>query len=705
MSRNLRIERRDGVALLFLDVQGQSVNTISPALIDELEAELLPLFDDPAVRAFVLASGKPEGFIAGADVKILETMKTAEEIQAMSRRGNALLKRMSESPKPVVAAVHGAALGGGLEVALACRYILASDDPSTVLGAPEVMLGLLPGGGGTQRLPRRVGLPSALPMLLTGQRIRARRALKMGLVDALTTPGGIADTAARAARALVDGTLAPRELPMSQRALLLPPLCLLALRTAREQVMRRTRGLYPAPLAILDCVQTGLLHGLDRGLECETSWFGKLGAGPESRSLVRLFRATTDAKKTPPGAQPRPVRRAAVLGAGFMGSGIASVSLGLCPVVLRDISDEMLGAAAKSIREGLSKQIRSGSLAKVDGERRWSALTLTRNADDLRGVDFLVEAVFEDLALKRRVLAEAEERIPPDAVFASNTSALPIAQIAAEAKHPERVLGMHYFSPVPKMPLLELVVAPKTASWAVDTARAFAVAQGKTVVVVKDGPAFYTTRILAPYLNEAAIVLGEGARIEDVDAALLDFGFPVGPVALVDEVGIDVAGHVARDLGRIFEARGGKASPALLELKEAGYYGRKNRRGFYVYPPPGRKGRKFPNEEIYAFFGGLRRRDVPRADIADRLALLFVAEAIRCLEEGVIASPRDGDTAAILGLGFPPFRGGPFRHADAAGAAALVRRMEELVTSCGPRFAPPALLVDVARRGARFHDD
>jgi 3-hydroxyacyl-CoA dehydrogenase / enoyl-CoA hydratase / 3-hydroxybutyryl-CoA epimerase len=267
------------------------------------------------------------------------------------------------------------------------------------------------------------------------------------------------------------------------------------------------------------------------------------------------------------------------------------------------------------------------------------------------------------------------------------------------------VLGMHYFSPVPKMPLLELIVAAKTAAWAVDTARAFATAQGKTVVVVKDGPGFYTTRILAPYLNEAAVVLGEGARIEDVDHALLDFGFPVGPVALVDEVGIDVAAHVARDLGAAFEARGGKTSPALLELEEAGYYGRKNRRGFYVYPPPGKKAKKFPNEEIYAFFGGIHRRDMSRIDIADRLALLLVAEAVRCLEEGVIASPRDGDTAGILGLGFPPFRGGPFRHVDAVGAPAILRRMEELVASCGPRFAPPAMLVDVARKGARFHKE
>ena len=467
--------------------------------------------------------------------------------------------------------------------------------------------------------------------------------------------------------------------------------------------MRRTRGLYPAPLAILDCVQTGLLKGMAAGLEREGSYFARLAAGSESRSLVRLFLAMTEAKKSPAGAQPHPVRRAAVLGAGFMGAGIASVSLGLGPVVLRDINEDVLGGAAKAVDEGLRKQIKSGALHRDDADRRRSRLLLTRSVDDLRGADIVIEAVFEDLALKRRVLAEAEGVIAPDAVYASNTSALAIALIAEEAKHPERVLGMHYFSPVPKMPLLELVVGPRTAPWAVDTARAFAAGQGKSVVVVKDGPGFYTTRILAPYLNEAMIVIGEGAAIEEVDAALLDFGFPVGPIALVDEVGIDVGAHVAGDLGALFVRRGGVVNAALPKLKEAGLFGRKSGKGFYVYPPAGKKARKRPNGEVYAFFDGRRRARMDKAEIADRLALLMIGEAIRCLEEGVIASPGDGDTAGILGLGFPPFRGGPFRHVDAVGAGTVARRMEELAGRHGARFAPPSLLADLARKGGRFH--
>jgi 3-hydroxyacyl-CoA dehydrogenase/enoyl-CoA hydratase/3-hydroxybutyryl-CoA epimerase len=300
-------------------------------------------------------------------------------------------------------------------------------------------------------------------------------------------------------------------------------------------------------------------------------------------------------------------------------------------------------------------------------------------------------AVFADLVLKRRVLAEVEERVADDAVFASNTSALPIREIAAEARRPERVIGMHYFSPVPKMPLLEIVVAERTAAWATATAHAFGTAQGKTCIVVKDGPGFYTTRILAPYLNEAVLLVEEGARVEDVDRAMKDFGYPVGPLALVDEVGIDVGAHVAQDLGRAFADRGLEGSGAMPRLYEAGLHGRKNGRGFYLYPKT-KKGKKQVNPKIYDLLGGRPRRSVATAEIQDRLALLMVNEAVHCLQEGVISSPRDGDLGAILGLGFPPFRGGPFRYVDSVGREAIGSRLDELATKHGKRFEPAKLL-------------
>lgn len=690
----IQVERRpDGVAVVVLDHPTKPVNTLSPAVVEEFNEKVAPLLDEDDVRAMVVVSAKEDTFVAGADLELIEGLGETE-ISNMSREGNALLERIFTSKKPVVAAVHGAALGGGLEVALACHYILATDDPKTVLAQSEVMLGLLPAGGGTQRLVERVGLVAALPMLLTGKRVRARRAKKMGLVDAITTPGGIAETAVRAALGLAEGLIKrkKRKKNLMGRFAATAPGRAIVLRKARQQVARQTRGLYPAPPAILECVETGLKKGRVAGLACESDYFGKLAVSSESRNLVRLFHAMNEAKKGVAG-DARDVARLAVLGGGFMGAGVASVSLGLGQVVVRDLSDDVLGAAARSIDNGLKRQVRSGAIRRVEADRRRSRLLLTTAVDDLEGADLVVEAVFEDLELKQRVLAEVEEMVADDAVFASNTSALPIGKIAAEARHPERVIGMHYFSPVPKMPLLEIVVADKTAEWATATAHAFGTAQGKTCIVVKDGPGFYTTRILAPYLNEAVLLVEEGARVEDVDQAMKDFGYPVGPLALVDEVGIDVGAHVAQDLGQAFADRGLEGSGVMPRLFEAGLHGRKNGKGFYLYPKA-KKGKKRVNPKIYELLGGAAKRTVGAEEIQDRLALLMINEAVHCLQEGVISSPRDGDLGAILGLGFPPFRGGPFRHVDSFGREAISASLRALTEKLGRRFEPAQLLTE-----------
>ena len=704
--KSLSLKKRgDGVAVLLFDTPKRPVNVLSGGMLEEAAPLMEEIEKDDAVVAVVLASGKPDSFIAGADLDDVVKM-SEEEAEAVSRGAHAWLDRVEASRKPFVAAIHGAALGGGLEVALACRYRIASDHPKTVLALPEVMLGVLPAAGGTQRLPRLIGLQRALPMLLTGKRVRAAQAYRHGLVDALTSPGGLVETAVKAARALADGTLAPERdrQPLSEKPLLLPPLRSWAIGKAREAVMWKTRGLYPAPLEILACVEKGLADGIEAGMEEEAVRFGKLVGSDGAKNLIRLFDAMTALKKAPKGDAPRPVTRLGVLGAGLMGEGIAAVSLGLSSVVLKDVSEEGLARAAKGLRKGLEKRVRSGALTRLQRDRQWYGLSATTRPEELAGCDVVIEAVFEDLALKRKVLAETEAVVSPEAVFASNTSALPIREIAASAKVPERVVGMHYFSPVPKMPLLEVVVAEKTAPWAVATARALGVAQGKTVIVVKDGPGFYTTRILAPFINEAVVLLDEGAAIPALDAALLDFGFPVGPVALLDEVGIDVAAHVSNDLGKAFAARGAAPSATFGRLFEAGFRGRKNRKGFYLYPkdrPP--KGKKEVDPEVYAFFGGTSRKRMPAEDLRDRLALLMVNEAAFCLSEGIVASPRDADAGAILGLGFPPFRGGPFRHVDATGAAAVVERLEELAELHGRRFVPAPLLVEMARGGMRFY--
>ncbi|HXV76592.1 MAG TPA: 3-hydroxyacyl-CoA dehydrogenase NAD-binding domain-containing protein, partial [Candidatus Polarisedimenticolaceae bacterium] len=439
------------------------------------------------------------------------------------------------------------------------------------------------------------------------------------------------------------------------------------------------------------------------GLARESELFGKLTAGPVAKQLIGLFDGMNELKKPLPGAAPRPVRRLAVLGGGFMGSGIATVSVPLVPVTVKDVSDDVLARCARSVLEGLDQRVRSGAITTFERDRQLAGLHLTRNDGELARADLIVEAVFEDLALKREILATTEQVVSDEAVFASNTSALPITEIAAGARRPERVLGMHYFSPVPKMPLLELVVTAQTSDGAVATARDFAIRQGKTVIVVRDGPGFYTSRILSPYLGEALRLVEEGARVEAIDGALRDFGFPVGPMALLDEVGIDVVAHVARNFGERYARRGLHGGEGFARLHEAGYAGRKNKRGFYRYGDSGgKKRKKTVNEEVYAVTGGAPRKAFAAGEIADRLALLMINEAIYCLDEGVIASPRDGDIGAILGLGFPPFCGGPFRYVDHCGPRELIERMERLRDRCGPRFEPAPALRALARDGSGF---
>ncbi len=703
----IRVTKRpDGVAVLTFDNPKGKVNILSPEVVEEFRGVIDDIERDPGVKACVLVSAKADNFIAGADLKFFLSIRDPMVGERFSRDGHALLDRVADSSKPTVAAIAGLALGGGLEVALACHYRLAADDPKVVLGLPEVQLGLLPAGGGTVRLPRLVGLPAALPMMLTGQRVRARKALKMGLVDALTSPGGIEETAIRTALGLLDGSIrrSVRRRPWMERLLESPPGRVLLFRQAHRSVIAKTRGLYPSPLSILDCVRTGYAKGPAAGYDRESVLFGQLVAGPECKALIGLFEATTELKKPLDATPPRPVDRLAVLGAGFMGSGIAAVSLELAPVVVRDLSQKALDGCARGVYSGLSKRVKSGAISRFERDRLFARLHLTQQAEALRRAELVIEAVFEDLELKRKVLAEVEALVPAECVFASNTSALPIASIAEKALHPERVLGMHYFSPVPKMPLLELVVAEKTAPWAVATARAFAVKQGKTAIVVEDGPGFYTTRILSPFLNEAVLLLEEGARMEALDGALKDFGYPVGPVTLLDEVGIDVGAHVARELGPVYAHRGLGASDALPRLFEAGYQGRKNGRGFYVYPPRGKKGKKRPNAEVYGLLGGAPRRPMDRKAMAERLALLMANEALHCLQEGVLSCPRDGDVGAVFGLGFPPFRGGPFRYLDALGARQAVDQYEALAKLHGQRFTPAPLLVEMAKSGKKFYE-
>jgi 3-hydroxyacyl-CoA dehydrogenase/enoyl-CoA hydratase/3-hydroxybutyryl-CoA epimerase len=699
---NISLEvRGEGVALLTFDVAGSKVNVLSSALLAELRDALDRVDSDASIRACVLRSGKEDNFIAGADLDEIKAVRSAADASALVREGHRLLDRVAASRKPFVAAIHGAALGGGLEVALACHYRIATSHPKTVLGLPEVTLGLLPGGGGTQRLPRLIGVVRALPMMLLGQRLRAAKAERIGLVDDVVEPDALLDEAVRAASRFAAGEIHSHVPGLAVRVENAAPMRTIILAQARKQVAVRTRGLYPAPRAIIDCVETGLRRGFEAGQQKEIELFGRLAAGPESKSLIWIFDAMNELKKPRGGAEPREVRSLGVVGGGLMGEGIAAVSLSICPVVVKDVSDAALARVRAALEESLAKRVAAGVMSDADAAARRERLTLTPDSDALSRADLVIEAVFESLELKRSVIAEIEAVVEGGAVIASNTSAIPIRELAAGAKRPDRIVGMHYFSPVPKMPLLEVVASDASSVAAVATARAFGIAQGKTVIVVGDGPGFYTTRILAPFLNEAILLLEEGGDVRAVDAALRDFGFPVGPFTLLDEVGIDVAAHVSEDLGTAFAARGLSPSPALRKLHQSGFAGRKNGRGFFRYDS--KDARKPVNEEVYAFFGGKDRRKIAAAEIVDRLSLIMVNEAVHCLADGVLECPRDGDIGAILGLGFPPTRGGPFHYVDATGAGTIVARMEELAMRLGSRFRPAGRLAGMVATGERFY--
>jgi len=412
----------------------------------------------------------------------------------------------------------------------------------------------------------------------------------------------------------------------------------------------------------------------------------------------------TAMKKNPLKNHVRPVRKIGVLGAGLMGSGIANVSAtnGL-EVLLKDVSFDAVGQGGKAIWQDLDGKVKKKAMSPFQRDVTFSRITWTMDWRGFEKADLIIEAVFEDLELKRKILAETEACIKEDAIFASNTSSIPIGDIAAGARRPERVIGMHYFSPVPKMPLLEIIVTKKTADWVRATALDVGIRQGKTVIMVNDGPGFYTTRVLAPLLNEALEVLNEGGDIKEIDVAMRQFGYPVGPIALLDEVGIDVGAHVSKVLGPLFTLRGAKPNTAMERLLQAGYKGRKNNRGFYLYGDRSGKVKKVVNEEIYKFFDGTKRRKFDVQEIQNRLSLTMINEAALCLQEGILQSPRDGDIGAVFGLGFPPFLGGPFRYMDRIGLPKIISLMAELEKKHGARFTPAPILRNRNAKNQRFY--
>jgi 3-hydroxyacyl-CoA dehydrogenase / enoyl-CoA hydratase / 3-hydroxybutyryl-CoA epimerase len=697
-----------GIAVVTFNLPGEPVNKLSSAVKTEMESLLSRLREDTAVRAVVLISGKPDNFIAGADIEEFTAITNQTEAERLSFEGQETVSRLETLQKPIVAAIHGACLGGGLEVALACHYRIASDHPKTVLGLPEVQLGLIPGAGGCQRLPRLIGARAALDMILTGKTERASKAYRLGLVDEVVPASILRQVAIAAADRLAREGLPKRQLKGGVAGMFLDGTSAgrrLVYRGARKQVLKKTGGHYPAPLAALQAVEIGLEQGITAGLAEEHRAFGELAVGDVSRKLVQIFFATTALKKddgVPSGsAVPRQIRRLGIVGSGFMGAGIAGTAVLNVEVDTR-LKDSDLSRVGKGLQAAtslLKERLDRRRITRPQYERLSALLS---GSVDYRGfgrADLVIEAVFEELDVKRQVLAELEAEIRPETIIATNTSTIPIHQIAARARHPERVLGMHFFSPVERMPLLEVIPTEATGPDTIVTAVRFGRRMGKTVIVVADRPGFWVNRILSPYLNEAGHLLQEGVRIELIDRTMTDFGFPVGPVALLDEVGLDVA----QKAGSVMhEAFGDRMKPAasLPRMLGATRLGRKNGRGFYSYKAGHKAG---VDRSVYPLLGVHPTEDVDEDLVERRLVYSMLNEAALACADRVVRSSRDADIGAIFGIGFPAFRGGPLRMIDDLGPTRVVETLYHLQEQFGERFRPAPSLLEMARSGGRYY--
>jgi len=721
---------RDNVAVIKFNSPDAKMNSLNIEVMEEMQTLYDQVQARPDVQAGVLISGKPGCFIAGADIKMLEACQTQKEASTISKRGQDFMNVIEQSSKPIVAAIMGPCLGGGLEVAMGCHYRIAVDGYKTTLGLPEVMLGLLPGSGGTQRLPKLVGLPNSLDLSLTGKSLKPAKAKKMGLVDMLVAPLGsglspaeettrnyLEDVAVHIARDLANGKM---KLPSRGKPKNLQEKVMMwamkydfikdyVFNTAKGKVMKQTHGLYPAPLEILHVIRTGLDKGTQAGYAAESEGFGKLSATAESKGLISLFHGQTECKKNKFGKPQKTSNTLGILGAGLMGAGIAQVSVDKgMSVLLKDVNTDGVSRGLAQIQKSIDGKIKKKRLSKLEGEIHFSNCEGTTSYEHLKKCDMIIEAVFEDLQLKHKVVKEVEQYIKEDCIFASNTSALPIGDIAKASKRPENFVGMHYFSPVDKMQLLEIICTTQTSKEAAAAAVDVGLRQGKVVIVVGDGPGFYTTRILGPTLSETLRLLQEGVEPAKLDQMATRYGFPVGIATLVDEVGIDVAAHVAEELGEAFGDRFSGGDPAMLvAMVEQGFKGRKSGKGCFIYTDTKSSDGSRPVNpgatEIFKRFALPSRGLESEEDIQLRLVTRFVNEAAYCLQDGILKSPLEGDVGAVFGLGFPPMTGGPFRYADSMGADVIVGHMRRFEAQYGAAFTPCQLLIDMAKSGERFH--
>lgn len=712
------------VTTLHFDLPDEKVNKLTTDVLLELEQILIRVAKDSSIKALVFWSGKGDAgtFIAGADINEIKDVDQASEATQKAQQAQAILHRLSTLPQPVIAVIHGVCLGGGTELALACDFRIATDHPRTQIGLPEVKLGIIPGFGGTQRLPRLIGVRPALNMILKGSSVDARKAARLGLVDTVVPDTLLREHVLRFAHDVLDKggkSYRPRRKKKSLGVRFLEHTSIghsIVRHFVSKNLRETTGGHYPAPERALDAVLVGFRRSLEDGLKYEAELVGDLVAGDVSKNLISVFfdseklrRPGEDLESLAEGHEDArlpgdiPARRVGVLGAGVMGGALAALlARKNFHVRLKDIQSDALTTGLKQAKKSFDTLVRRRRMSKSDRDNCLAAISETTVDTGFRHAEVVIEAVVEDMGIKKKVLQGLEPLLSEDSIFATNTSALDIDELASVAQRPERVAGLHFFNPVHRMPLVEVVCGEKSSEDTLRRLEDLARQIGKYPLRVRNSPGFLVNRLLLPYLNEAALLFEEGYQMTAIDRHALAFGLPMGPFRLLDEVGLDVSGKVGKYL---HETLGERAAPApLLEsLLNEKLLGKKGGRGFYVYR--GKKKEK-PNRNLARFGGQGLRTDRPDYWI-QRMLYPVVNEAARCLEDGVVQEAWQVDIGLIMGAGFMPFRGGLLRWADSVGVEKIVAELEKLGEESIPgskaRFVPAGLLRELAGSGKGFY--
>jgi 3-hydroxyacyl-CoA dehydrogenase/enoyl-CoA hydratase/3-hydroxybutyryl-CoA epimerase len=689
----------DGVAALILDVPERSVNALSRQVLADLDAALDRVAAEKSFRLLVIRSGKPATFIVGADIHELAGLKTPEEAVAFSELGQRLFNKLWRLPIPTAAVIGGACLGGGLELAMACDYRIVLDHPRTLLGMPEVELGLIPAWGGTVWLPALVGTERALRMILGGQRLSAKEAVAWGLADEISSEKEEEPPACLAAP-VKRRWGPPARLSFRQRILENRLGRWLIFRGAARRIRRRAPDDMPAPFEALEAVRAGLRGGMDAGLACEREAVARLSQSDACRNLIGLFLGREAARKPYEKKQrggPEPIRRVGVVGAGAMGASIVQLAiLKGCDVVVREPTEPALGAAILRLLGLFNQAVQAGLLAPSDVQKTLANIHGTTAWKGFADLDLVIECVAEDAKVKRSVFREMEKHTSRSTALVTNTSSLAVAPLGEDLQYPDRVAGLHFFNPVLKVPLVEIVPTAATKQEVLDELAGWVVGLGKVPVFVKDSPGFLVNRILAPYLNEAVTLVAEGMRVQLVDDAMRRFGMLAGPLQVLDQVGLDVAAAVASSLSAALP-NAPSPSRGFEVMRSQKWLGSKTEVGFYRY----RRGRASPNPDAerllreQAATGHVIENASPddlMAEARERLVGLMVNEAARCLAEGLVKDAATLDLAMALGSGWAPHRGGPLRYGAWRGYGDVVESLEGLARRLGPRFEPAAEL-------------